>query len=291
MLPGWWIGEEDNRIDAPYISMDRWRSELQKAGFENIHSAPGEAEIYMTSILASLPPLLHSQKRTVNLLCNLQRPKWATNIAERIKALGFPVRWCDLSEPPPANEDVISFLDVEHPFLNSLTGTQLAQLQQFLSSCTSTRVLWLTHSSQITCPNPRYGLILGFARTMRAEYEMDFDTIEVDEFDHNSEIIVVEIYRKFQQQRFRTDERMDHEYAIQGGVIHIPRYQWSNLFENLLQDPSPTGPLTLAVEQTGTLDSLKWIENELPTLDKDMVEIDVKFAGLNFRVRHSLNLC
>lgn len=267
--------------------MDRWRSELQKAGFENIHSAPGEAEIYMTSILASLPPLLHSEKHTVSLLCNLQRPKWAINVAERIMALGFPVRWCDLSDPPPANEDVISFLDVEEPLLHSLTSTQLARLQEYLSSCISTRVLWVTRSSQMTCPNPRYGLTLGFARTMRMEYEMDFDTVEVEELDKISETGVVEIYKKFQQHRFRADTTMDHEYAIQDGVVHIPRYHWSNLSENLLEDPSTAGPKTLAVEQPGILDSLKWIENELPTLDKDAVEIDVKFAGLNFRVRHS----
>lgn len=240
----------------------------------------------MTSILASLPPLSYSEEGTVNLLYNLQKPQWAIQVAERIEALGFPVRWCTISESPPANEDVISFLDIEEPFLYFLTKTELAQLQQYLSSCTSTRVLWLTRSSQMRCPDPRYGLTLGFARTMRTEYEIDFDTIEVEEFDQASEIAVVEIYRKFQQQRFREDETVDHEYSIQDGVIHIPRYHWSNLSENLLEDPSPAGPKTLSVEQPGILDSLKWIENELPPLEKDDVDIEVKFVGLNFRVSY-----
>lgn len=288
MLPSWWIDDKDNRVDAPYISVDRWRSELQEAGFESFHSAPGEAEIYMTSILASLPPLFHKEGSTVNMLYNLQRPQWAIQVAERIEALGFPVRWCTISEPPPANEDVISFLDFEKSFLYSLTKTELVQLQQYLSSCTSTRVLWVTRCSQMRCPDPRYGLTLGFARTMRTEYEMDFDTIEVEEFDQSSEIAVVEIYKKFQQQRFREDETVDHEYAIQDGVIHIPRYHWSSLSKNLLEDPSPAGPKTLTVEQPGILDSLKWIENELPPLEKDDVEIDVKFVGLNFRVSQFL---
>ncbi|KAJ5662751.1 hypothetical protein N7462_011677 [Penicillium macrosclerotiorum] len=243
VLPGWWIGEHDKRVNAPYISVDRWRSELQEAGFENFHSAPGEAEIYMTSILASIPPLSRSEGSSVSILCNSQRPQWAVQVAERIEALGFPVRWCTLSEPPPANEDVISFLDNEEPFLYSLTNTQLAQFQEYLSSCTSTRVLWVTRSSQMRCPDPRYGLTLGFARTMRTEYEMDFDTIELEEFDHISGIAVVEMYRKFQQQRFRENETVDHEFAIQDGVIHIPRYHSK----------------------------------------KDDVEIDVKFVGLNFR--------
>jgi hypothetical protein len=114
---------------------------------------------------------------------------------------------------------------------------------------------------------------------------MDFDTIEVEGLDQTSEGAVVKIYRKFQQQRFQKDETVDHEYAVQNGVIHIPRYHWSSLSENLLEDPSPAGPKTLSVEQPGILDSLKWIENELPSLEKGDVEIDVKFVGLNFRVR------
>lgn len=288
MLPGWWVGENDNRVDAPYISVDRWRNELHEAGFQNVHSAPGEAEIYMTSILASIPSLSHSENSTVNILYDSQPSPWEIQVAQRIEALGFPVRWCTLSESPPGNEDVISFLDIESPYLYSLTDTQLVQLQQYLSSCTSTRVLWVTRSSQMCCPDPRYGLTLGFARTMRMEYEMDFDTIEVEDFDQISEDAIVKTYVKFQQQRFRTDETADHEYAVQDGVIHIPRYHWSSLSENLLEDPSPEAPKTLAVEQPGILDSLKWVEKDSSVIGENQVEIDVKFVGLNFRVRDSL---
>jgi hypothetical protein len=115
---------------------------------------------------------------------------------------------------------------------------------------------------------------------------MDFDTVELEELDQVSEQAVVEIYQRFHQQRFQKGETVDHEYAILDGVVHIPRYHWSNLSENLLGDPSPASPKTLTVEQPGSLDSLKWIENDLPTLGRDEVEIDVKFVGLNFRVRH-----
>ncbi|CEO60924.1 hypothetical protein PMG11_05381 [Penicillium brasilianum] len=237
----------------------------------------------MTSIVASIPLLSHCEKSNVNILYDSQPSRWEIQVAQRIEALGFPVRWCTISESPPTNEDVISFLDIESPYLYTLTDTQLAQLQQYLSSCTSTRVLWVTHSSQMRCPDPRYGLTLGFARTMRMEYEMDFDTIEVEDFNETSADAVVDIYMKFQQQRCRMDTTVDHEYAVQNGLIHIPRYHWSNLSENLLEDPSPEAPKTLAVEHPGILDSLKWVEKDLNAMGEDEVDIDVKFVGLNFR--------
>jgi hypothetical protein len=122
------------------------------------------------------------------------------------------------------------------------------------------------------------------------EYEMDFDTIEVEDFNEISADAVVEIYMKFQQQRCRMDETVDHEYAVQNGLVHIPRYNWSNLSENLLEDPSLEAPKTLAVEHPGILDSLKWVEKDLNAMGEDEVEIDVKFVGLNFRVRNFLTI-
>ncbi|KAJ5168895.1 uncharacterized protein N7482_004489 [Penicillium canariense] len=284
VLPGWWIGESDNRADAPYISVERWTAELRAAGFEGIQAAAGETEIYMTSIVASLPPLSQDAKKSVvNILSHPEKNRWATNFANRIETFGFSVRWCTISEPPPANQDVISLLDLEEPFLYSLTNYQLTQLQQYLSSCESTRLLWVTRSIQMRCSDPRYGLTLGFARTMRTEYEMDFATVEVEDFDQLAEDSLVEIYQKFQQQRVYRDKTVDHEYSVQQGVVHIPRYHWSDLSKNLLEDASPEASKTLTVEQPGILDSLRWIEHTLPALGADEVEVDVKFVGLNFR--------
>ncbi|CAI7596917.1 unnamed protein product [Penicillium manginii] len=170
---------------------------------------------------------------------------WVAEFARKIEAAGFIVQL------PPINEDVISLLDVDEPFLYSMAHSRFAQLQQYLSSCTSTRILWVTRTSQILCPDPRYGLILGFARTMRAEYQMDFATVEVEEFDRNPEDALIDIFLKFFQQRVQRDETLDYEYAIREGVPHVPRYLWTHLSKNLLEDAAPHAPKTLTLEQPG----------------------------------------
>jgi acyl transferase domain-containing protein/SAM-dependent methyltransferase len=36
LLPGWWLGEEDERSDEPYVQPDRWDRELRAAGFSGL---------------------------------------------------------------------------------------------------------------------------------------------------------------------------------------------------------------------------------------------------------------
>ncbi|KAJ5583788.1 hypothetical protein N7450_006452 [Penicillium hetheringtonii] len=283
VLPGWWMGESDNRVDSPYISADRWHEELQRAGFVDIHEKADEAEIYMTSIIASVASPRRLDHGTVNLLCHSKKHPWIIELAQKLKDAGFSVAWCTISNPPPPNEDVIFLLDIEEPFLYQMTQHSYEQVREYISSCTSTRVLWATWNSQKLCQNPRYGLTLGFARTMRVEYEMVFTTVELDNFDQKSQATLVEIYRKFQRDRFETNDTVDYEYAIKDGVAHIPRYRWGSLSQNLLEDAARDEPRTLTIEQPGILESLTWVEKAMPPLGEQDVEIDIKFVGMNFR--------
>lgn len=279
------MGDGDNRVDVPYISVERWNEELGRAGFVGVQAAADDEEIYMTSIIASIAPPGNTEESTVNILCHSKRHPWVTAFAKRLKGAGSSIRWCTIAESPPANEDVISLLDVEEPFLYSMTKERYSKIQQYLLSCTSTRLLWVTHGLQMLCQNPRYGLILGFARTMRAEYQMDFATVEVDEFDHRAEDALIGVYQKFQQQRFQGEDTVDYEYAIRDGVVHNARYRWSHLSQNLLEDARPDAPKALVIEQPGILESLSWVEKKLPPLGDNEVEIAVRCVGLNFRVR------
>jgi hypothetical protein len=281
------MGDGDNRADAPYISAERWREELQRAGFVGVHTEADEAEIYMTSIIASVPSPRGLDSGTVNILCHSEQHPWVIGLAQKLKDAGFSIFWCTIADPPPPNEDIISLLDMEEPFLYQMTKYRYEQVQQYISSCRSTRLLWVTYNSQMLCQNPRYGLTLGFARTMRVEYEMDFATVELDDFDQSAQVALVNIYRKFRQQRFQGDDTVDYEYAIKDGVANIARYHWSNLSRNLLEDAATDEPRTLTIEQPGILESLRWIEKAMLPLGEQEIEIDIKCVGLNFRVRHT----
>ncbi|KAJ6044919.1 uncharacterized protein N7446_003115 [Penicillium canescens] len=284
ILPGWWMGDNDDRVDVPYISVERWDEELRKAGFAGFDTVTEERDTHLTSIISSVAPSQHTEEGNVNILCHSKEHHFVTEFAQEMTAAGFIIRFCTIADPPPIGEDIISLLDVEDPFLYSITQDGYSQLQSYLSSCTSMRILWVTHPLQMVCEKPNYGLILGFARTMRVEYQMDFATVEVEAFDRDSHRSLIEVYRKFQQQRLRSpEEPLDYEYAIRGAVVYISRYRWSHLSQNLLEDATPDAPKTLTIEQPGILESLKWVEKSIPALGNDEVEIDVNYVGLNFR--------
>lgn len=127
---------------------------------------------------------------------------------------------------------------------------------------------------------------MGISRTARQEQEIQFGTLQVDTFD----TAAVEALAKVSESFFRqTDQtglvEADYEFALHDGCIYIPRMRWSSLSDRLLRAPDLEAPAKLEIASYGTLDSLFWGEDELGSPGADEVEIDIKYVGLNFRVR------
>lgn len=96
--------------------------------------------------------------------------------------------------------DAISLVDSNGPFFDDLSGDDYTRFKDFLSS--SKNILRVTKSVQMKCDDPRYGTVLGVARTARAEELVNFGTLEVDEFDEASADALLKVFAKFQQQRY-----------------------------------------------------------------------------------------
>ncbi|KAL4866957.1 hypothetical protein BDV12DRAFT_210233 [Aspergillus spectabilis] len=266
LLPGWWVGEADQRSDKPYVSVSRWKKELLSAGFDGIDFEIFE-EASLVVNMVSTCPIPSQGLRTVNLLVPGKRCQWVVDVERHFEAQGCQVNICFLDRQPPEEGDVISLLDATEPFLFNISEERFQQLKEFLLSSTVKRVLWVTKMSQIGCSDPRYGLIHGFVRAIHGEIHADgttFSTFEVEEFDEDSIPHLLRVYKSLASAQ-SSDEAMRDEYALSDGVVHVGRFETTDLEKELQSPAKDNSPRRLDLESTGLIDSMFWREDKPPS--------------------------
>ncbi|KAL4933195.1 acyl transferase domain-containing protein [Aspergillus undulatus] len=265
LLPGWWVGEHDQRIDKPYVSVDRWRQELKSAGLNGIDFAIHEDTSSVVNLVSS-SPTLPIESRRVNLLIPDKPCKWAHDVERGFQKRGYQVNLCALDQPPSVEGEVISLVDATEPFLFNATQTSFQQLKDFLVHPLVKRVLWVTKSSQITSPDPRYGLIHGFLRAFHGEVHTDGNILsifDVDELGEKTTVHLLNIYEHLCRTQ-SVDPRRE-EYALRDGVVHVARFEAVSTEQELQSPAKDVAPRRLGIESTGLLDSMFWREDKLPT--------------------------
>ncbi|RDA94924.1 hypothetical protein CP533_0174 [Ophiocordyceps camponoti-saundersi (nom. inval.)] len=285
-LPGWWVGEADDRADVPFVSVERWDAELRAAGFSGVDSCVLDDDepyctcAHMTSRAVAATP---SKPETVVMLYRHERNEFACGLADIWAGDGIDVRWAQLgnyNEDFADVEHVISTVDLEGPFFHDLAEPDYTAFMSFLSSL-KRGVLWLTRSAQIACTDPRYGLVNGVARTVHLELSIDFWTAELQSLDVKTTTAVLSIARKFFD-RTPSSRGMDTEYAVHDGIVRIARCHWTSVAGALEPEKDEGCARQMVVGQYGVLDSLKWIRREPQTLEELDVEVDIRCVGLNF---------
>lgn len=287
LFPGWWIGEQDGRKDRPYISTERWHNELLEAGFtgNDMVRLDGDDSYFITASILSRPQPKEVSRGDLHLLYRGTISQWARNLEKLLILDGYTVRWCTLQQTPPPGSDVISLIDLEGPFLDDLSSVDFAAFKQCFSALKNVRLLWVTRSIQLECEDPRFGLSLGLVRTCRHEIAEDFVTLEIDQLDGTAIESVIKVLNKMKSQQDKPWLYPDYEFALQGGVIHTPRFQWSTIDDQLVGALDGSESKTLDIGTYGVISSLTWASaSPLLALAEDEVEVDVKYVGLNFRV-------
>lgn len=291
LLSGWWVGENDQRIDRPYVSVDRWRQELKAAGFNGIDFAIHE----QTSLLVNLVsrcPVPAAAPQTLNLLVPSKQSLWIQDVIQQFTKQGYQTNICTLDQTPPSEGDTISLLDAEGPFLFDVSEESFQQLKSFLLSPSIKRVLWVTRISQITSADPRYGLIHGFLRALHGEAHTDgtsLSVLDVDEFDQGTISHLVRVYDHLHRVQLTDDSRRE-EYALRNGLIHVGRFETVDMGKEMESPVRGSTSRRLGIETTGLLDSMFWREDALSNPKAGEVLIKVAYIGLNFKViRHALS--
>lgn len=178
----------------------------------------------------------------------------------------------------------------------NLDEIRWAALQKLFSE--RNPILWVTTGSQLRSNDPHNALIYGFARTMRSEDpSLRLAVLDVESVTHDTSIEAIHTILQYLQ-RPPSQAEKDLEFAESDGIIHVNRILPSPSL-NKAEVASILGAdgqeLTLCESQScvrlvcqrqGALDALRF--EEVPrtevTLEDDFVEVDIKAAGLNFKV-------
>lgn len=281
ILPGWWVGGNDQRINEPYISGKRWETELRDAGFDGLDGITHDG--FLNNNMIAIPVPTRKERKRITVLRG-ERETNTLEIENRLRKAGYVIDYCTIGHCPTPNQDIVSLLDVSTPFLDSVDESNFDSFRKFVASIKSCGVLWVTGAAQIDCQDPRYGLILGLARTIRNEFSIDFATLELDRFDEHCDTVVCKVLRKFQDRIEDPDSMCAMEWAYSQGEVKISRYHWISVTKELLEPNRQSSLIRLDIDKPGLTNTLhwKWVDTKLLTGDE--VEVEVRAVGLNYRV-------
>ncbi|KAL3456282.1 S-adenosyl-L-methionine-dependent methyltransferase [Aspergillus heterothallicus] len=172
-LPGWWLGADDGRPDAPFVSPERWDQELRAVGFTGNESLsydfttparnsftmltrvatstypfPGDVRVDRpNTIYRSLEGEGKSRgsqleeakargsfKDGVALLCEHKQSLWAEDVANRFRAADHAVQWIGWDGTPTGDQCIISLVNIEGPFLYEMDEVRYGVLKAFLKA-------------------------------------------------------------------------------------------------------------------------------------------------------------
>lgn len=270
----------------------RWDEELRAAGFSGVETlvCDDDEPYQLNQNIVSRRPLIRrpDSKKVVSILMDLQTDLGLSGLEQLLAKDGYQIEYYTINQPLPANQDIISVIDLSTPLLHNTSAGSFTAFQKLTSTSTSRRILWLTRSSQIDCIEPDSSLILGMARTLRAETSIDLTTLELDKIDNEAWKSVASVFGKIQSRVATADISVidpDYEYVLRDGVVLVGRYHGVKVPHQL---PVPLGPVArkkLKIGKLGLLQTLAWEEQApLMELDAGDLEVEPRCVGLNFRV-------
>ncbi|KAK3190650.1 Mycolipanoate synthase [Lecanicillium sp. MT-2017a] len=294
LFPGWWLGEADGRPNEPYVSPERWESLLREAGFQGISAMQldGDAPYHMNaSMIAELAQKQHTTGLAVTIFSWTNSPSHlAKAAADILESQGHKVRhsaWRS-SEVILKCDAIISFLDVEDgakPMLKEMTSDDLDYLLGILRERPDQTILWLSRSAQVGCSDPHQGQILGLARAIRTELATPFATMELDSIGDGAPQAICDLLGSIAEKRpVDSDIDPDMEFAWVDNKIHTSKLHWISNRESLANSIPSDGPLRLAIEKPGLLQTLQWrTVTPSPSLKPTEVRLRMATFGMNFR--------
>lgn len=263
---------------------------MTQAGFDGAEAVIyDEEKPYHTNATIIAHPLVEPKvNKKISILTTDPNGAAATLLAQSLTRQNFMVDFCSFQDAPQSDHDIISVLDLEgRPFLADISADKFHSLQTFITKLSSSGMLWLTKSAQMNSSEPEYAQIVGLARSVRNELSIDLATVEMDNTqDETTFNRVIDILSKFQSRSKNLDIDPEFEYAISNGVINISRFHWISVSNELAAGTDSTAPKTLEIGKRGSLKTLRWVQRSEIKLIGDEVAVEVRAAGMNFKVRH-----
>ena len=282
VLPNWWRGVGDRRVEEPYVDTRRWETELHAAGFRIPDAMVSDAEdpSQLNAIIVTRPEAQKVAPKQVTLLAADKISDLGSIVLE-LQHKGYSIIRRTIDEAPEPGTDVISLLDKDAPFFADVTAENFDRFKAFIERLGGARLFWLTNLSPIKCRDPHYGQIIGLARSLRSELGLDFAVVLSDAGFDDAKIL--EVFEKFQL-RAEGEFTPEMGYALHEEQIKVGRFYPVALTDlMLISDADDTFALSMA--GSGHQAELQWSSRPFNAPPADEVDVEVYCASLNARVR------
>ncbi|KAF7543126.1 hypothetical protein G7Z17_g10993 [Cylindrodendrum hubeiense] len=312
ILPGWWLGEQEGRVDEPFLMPEHWDEALKQSGFSGvdaaIYDAPQphqiNANIISRPAVPNIPVASTGESHRQISLLHLpgdENSSSVLRIRENLGHNGFKIDMVSLDQLRQQEfhfngQLIVSVLELEHPFFDNISASELEAFQGMVNSLETARILWITRQAQRDIgaeSNPGFGLSVGLARTLRSEQSVSITTLEIDHINDAAYAAISGLVdkmflrdaEKFHENGTSSESRMDpdHEFVLLNGVLEIPRYHPVILAQDMAKKAPKPEAVKLDVGRPGLLQSLRWAEFPTREPADDEIVIEPRCTGLNFR--------
>ncbi|MCJ1405286.1 hypothetical protein MMC11_008513 [Xylographa trunciseda] len=309
LLPGWWLGVEDNRKWGPQISVQDWNDVLSRNQFSGVDFAMHDCEdepdrlisAFISTALGTLSkPEIASQIAIITTENSTLQATLAQDLKATLEDGGssqcnvLSLRGFSLSALQYTV--CISLLEVESSFFDSLSKDSYSDLQMLTSS--SRLLIWVTNGGARSTADPKAGMVTGLARSLQSENsKLNLVALALQN-TQDTQIAVDKILKTLKSTLYSTSGKIETEYEEQEGALCIPRVVDARdinqhvFTKTVLQEAElnmfgqePVRPLSLSIRSPGSLDSLEFVDDTeyLQPLASDEIEIKVSASGLNFK--------
>ena len=182
------------------------------------------------------------------------------------------------------DQPIISLLELSESRFEHVSATEFASFQKLVGEVGPSRLLWVTGTAQRDVANPRFGLSLGLARSLRNELSTSLATLELDSLGDAALATIYTVIEQFQNRAESMDISLDYEFVLEKGVVKIGRFNAVSVLDELLVAPCDSDVTRLNIRKHGLLQTLQWSRYTPEALSPDSVIIEPRCTGLKFRV-------
>jgi acyl transferase domain-containing protein/NADPH:quinone reductase-like Zn-dependent oxidoreductase/SAM-dependent methyltransferase len=308
-LPGWWQGIEPSRTRSPWVPVAEWETHLRDAGFDGIYLEFPDRKnpdlhtqsLFVATAAESTKRLTTDSLRIVASSHSSSELVKAVQDALQSRTGGAPCRIMDYKglqgDESLSKTICVCLLELDQETLSHLSEEEYLNIRHLLSY--SDGVLWVTGDID---RQPMLGMITGMMRSIRWERDIDeanLIPLSIREPRPSVSDTVHQIMRVFDNQFLKgaSGSKRNAEYVLRDGTIFTSRLVESNLSNDFLNSkfarPTPKmlplgeagRPVKLSTSAPGMLNKIEFVTDTVydEPLGDNLVEIEIKAVGLNFR--------
>lgn len=227
------------------------------------------------------------------------------SLIQNLKDLGWAGDLLDpsVATSKPIESPLLLLDDPQSPLLANISQSSWHNLRKFLVA--DRKILWLTCGSQLQVSSPSTALTHGFVRSLRGESpSLILKTLDVSSFTNlitaESVIRIMETFTD-RESVFHDNE---YEYCERVGILHIHRVLPDEKMIRAAEEATSGADLVeikfrqnkktvrMHCERVGSMESLHFNEmvEQDDALNSGEVEVEIRAAGLNFKVSRRSNM-